>query len=183
MKKFALAGIAIAATLPAFAQQAAPARPVPTRAAVQTSIQAEFAKVDVNKDGFVTEAEAKAATDAARAEFQALRTESRAELFAKLDTNKDGSLSRSEFEKPPAAGKSDRRAQRQRRGSAMAGLMFAPTRFRAMDSNKDGKVSLAEASARALARFDRIDADRDGTISPTEGRSARGAGRQQRRGS
>jgi Ca2+-binding EF-hand superfamily protein len=189
MKRFALTGAAVAALIafPAFAQQSAPVKPNPTRAAIQAGVQAEFAKVDTNKDGFVTGAEAQAATAAARSAFQALRTENRAELFTRLDTNKDGALTRAEFEAPPAAQAAgqarNRQAERQRRSGAMAGLMFAPTRFQAMDANKDGKVSLAEASVQGLARFDRIDANRDGIISPEEGRFARSGGRQQRRGS
>jgi Ca2+-binding EF-hand superfamily protein len=47
--------------------------------------------------------------------------------------------------------------------------------FTTADANKDGKVSLDEATAAATAHFDRIDANRDGTISPDEMRAARKA--------
>ena len=40
--------------------------------------------------------------------------------------------------------------------------------FDRADANKDGKVSLAEASAGPLAMFDRVDTNHDGKISPEE---------------
>jgi len=51
---------------------------------------------------------------------------------------------------------------------------------------QDGRVSMAEASSRALAMFDRVDANRDGTITMEERAAARGmmrGQRQQRQGS
>jgi hypothetical protein len=36
------------------------------------------------------------------------------------------------------------------------------------DTNHDGRVSLAEAQAAALAHFDKADINHDGTISPDE---------------
>ena len=55
-------------------------------------------------------------------------------------------------------------------GMPMGGMWFERA-----DANKDGKVSLAEASAGALAMFDRADADKNGTISPEEHKAARDA--------
>jgi len=40
--------------------------------------------------------------------------------------------------------------------------------FARADANKDGKVSLAEAEAGALAMFDKVDTNHDGAISPAE---------------
>ena len=57
---------------------------------------------------------------------------------------------------------------------------FGARAFTALDANRDGRVSRAEASSGALSRFDRADANRDGTISLEERRSAREAFRGQR---
>jgi hypothetical protein len=40
--------------------------------------------------------------------------------------------------------------------------------FEMADTNHDGRVSLAEAQAAALAHFDKADINHDGTISPDE---------------
>ena len=40
--------------------------------------------------------------------------------------------------------------------------------FDMADANKDGRVSLAEAQAAALAHFDSADANHDGKITPDE---------------
>ena len=45
--------------------------------------------------------------------------------------------------------------------------------FTMADANKDGKVTEAEATAAALARFDRVDTNKDGTISDAERQAAR----------
>jgi hypothetical protein len=47
-----------------------------------------------------------------------------------------------------------------------------------MDSNHDGRVSLAEAEARALEAFDRADANHDGVVTPEERQAAHGAMRE-----
>jgi len=52
--------------------------------------------------------------------------------------------------------------------------------FTMLDADKDGRVSMAEASSRALAMFDRVDANRDGTITMEERGAARGMMRGQR---
>lgn len=192
MNKYILAGSALAVlgSTAALAQpgetRRAMAEPL-TRAAVQSRVEARFTKLDTNRDGFVTQAEAQAAVEARRGKRQANRSERRADLFARLDTNRDGSISRQEFESRPALSREDRaegRAERgERRGDRMAhrgprggrGMItgFRARAFTALDANRDGKVSLVEASNGALSRFDRLDANRDGTISQDERRSAR----------
>jgi Ca2+-binding EF-hand superfamily protein len=201
MRKIVLAGAALAAlaAFPAAAQpgpdRARPAGPL-TRAAVQAQVDARFAAVDADRDGFVTQAEARARAEAGRAERQARRGERRAALFDRLDANRDGSISRAEFDarRPAARGEregqreagADRRAhrfaqradRRAHRGALMA--RFGARAFAAMDADHDGRVSRAEASARALAMFDRADANRDGTVTIEERRAAREAFRGRR---
>jgi hypothetical protein len=202
MKKFILlAGLALAAgsAVPAFAQpqdaRRGPAQPL-TRADVQSRVDQRFGRLDADRDGFVTQAEIRAQAEARRAERQARRGERRAQLFARLDANRDGSISREEFENRPqlrGGDREDRRAARgERRGERFArhggprggrgALMarFGARAFAALDADRDGRVSRAEANARALARFDRVDANRDGTITLDERRSAREAFRANR---
>ena len=45
------------------------------------------------------------------------------------------------------------------------------------DTNKDGKVSLAENRAPAIAQFDRADTNKDGTLSVEEQRARNRASR------
>ena len=216
MKKFVLAGVALAAlaALPAAAQPRAdgPARnagPL-TRASVQAAVQARFAKVDADRDGYVTRAEADARAAQARgerqermAQRQARMAERRAGLFDRLDTDKNGSISRAEFD-AHAAARVERRAERAadggdmrgRRGMRHARMMrghrmgmgagrFGGPMFERLDADHDGRISLAEASARALEMFDRADADRNGTVTSEERRAARQrfrAGHQRRGG-
>ena len=45
--------------------------------------------------------------------------------------------------------------------------------FDMADANHDGRVSLAEAQAAALAHFDKADANHDGHITPDEHRQVR----------
>ena len=197
MMKLAIAGIAVMlAAIPALAQSQGDARRGPaqplTRAEVQSRVEARFARLDSNRDGFVTQAEVRAGIDARRAQRQAQRGERRAQLFARLDANGDGSISRQEFEARPqlrGGDRAERRGQRlaQRRGPGGArgggiGAGFGLRAFAMLDANSDGRVSLAEANARALARFERVDLNRDGTITPEERRAAR-AQRPARRGS
>jgi Ca2+-binding EF-hand superfamily protein len=173
-----------------------------TRAAVQAQVQARFAEVDSDRDGFVTEAEARARVDARRAERREQNGERRAARFARLDANGDGSISRAEFDARPAIRGEDRGERREARGDrrerrrghragrrghgGMGMAHFGLRRFAALDGDRDGRVSMAEASARALAMFDRADANRDGTVTAEERRAAREAfrgPRRERRGS
>jgi Ca2+-binding EF-hand superfamily protein len=187
MKKVALAGLAAAViVVPALAVQREPSHHAPiTRASVEAMVKSQFAKVDADSDGFVTRAEGEAFREARKAEWQAHRTEWRGERFTALDANGDGSISRDEFMAPRADGgeragrrehRADRREHRmERRGHRMT--RFGARGFERMDADKDGRVSLAEATAARLERFDRVDADKDGTITPEERRAARAARR------
>jgi hypothetical protein len=50
---------------------------------------------------------------------------------------------------------------------------FGGRMFDMADGNRDGRVTLAEAQAAALAHFDRADTNRDGRITPDEHRNIR----------
>jgi hypothetical protein len=200
MNKIFFAGAALAAlcAAPASAQQgqggARFAQPQ-TRATVAAQVEARFARADSNRDGFVTQDEVRARSEARRQQ----RGERRAQRFGQLDSNNDGMISRAEFEAPRAmrgGGRGERRAMRGerrgerfahrggRRGGGMMMARFGARAFAAMDSNRDGRVALVEAQRVALQRFDRVDSNRDGTISLDERQAARAArmeGREERK--
>jgi len=185
MFKFMIGAAALAVVSPAVAQVApvAPRQPVPaqrvhTRAEVQATTAQMFARLDVNRDGFVTKAEADAARSQQRAKFAARAGEKRGAAFDRLDANRDGSVSRPEWDA--------RTAQRQQRVAAngaktrggMRGMRGLGGRmFDMADANRDGRVSIQEAQSAALQHFDMMDANRDGQITPQE----RGQMRQQMR--
>ena len=151
-----------------------------TRAEVQAKVTQHFARLDSNRDGFVTKAEA----DAVKAQRMQKRGEKRAErrssLFERIDANKDGSISQAEFSAKQARhqqrvaardhngdGKPDRGMHRARHGMAggFGGKMFA-----IVDANHDARVSMQEATAMALRHFDMADANRDGQVTRDERR-------------
>jgi Ca2+-binding EF-hand superfamily protein len=200
MKMYLLAAITVTAVVPAFAQTPPPAPPAPitpyvapvppappappviervqTRAEVQAKVAEHFARLDANRDGFVTKAEA----DAVRSERREQRSERVAERrehrFEQLDTNNDGEISRSEFDAAHAqhgqqmgahdGGRRGMKAMRKMHMGALHGRMFEMS-----DANKDGRVSLQEANDAAVRHFDMIDANRDGQVSRDERRQIR----------
>ena len=201
MKKIVLAGAAVAALVStaALAQARQAGQPL-TRDAVAARVDARFARLDANRDGAVTQDELRARSQARkegrgerREQRQAQRGERRADAFARLDADRDGSISRAEFEARPQLSREQRIERRQNRaerrgarGERRGGGLFAPfggRLFQTADSDRDGRVTRAEARQGALAMFDRVDSDRDGTISQDERRAARQAmGGQRRRG-
>jgi len=192
MKKKLLIGGAIGATIAvaAFAQMSPHDSRPPgpkTRAEVQAMVADHFKAADTNKDGFVTKVEFTAARDAMKAKMDAMRAEHRGKMFAKLDKDGNGSLSKAEFDAPPPPGGHEgpggpgpdgpRHGHRGRGGPMMyRGMMgggFGGDRwFDRADANKDGKLTLAEASAGPLAMFDKADTNHDGTISSEERKAA-----------
>lgn len=174
-----LGGAALLAVIaPAVAQHAKGIMQPTTRAEAEAKVKTHFAKMDGNADGVVTLSE----TEAAREKMAA---EMRDKHFAEMDANKDGSISRAEFDAGHQARKEKRGAMKHEgrghkgpRGAHHGGGKM----LERADSNKDGKVTLAEMTAGALARFDRVDANRDGTISVEERKAAHDAMRNARRG-
>ncbi len=203
MKKFVLFGAAAAALIvtPGFAQQARGGfnrGAGVTRADVQSRVSAQFARVDADRDGYITQAEAQAFRGSIRRDRHEARQDRREDRFARLDANRDGQISRAEFFAPrqraERAERSERRALRaERRGErrvhrlerrGQRGGLFArlgERRFDRIDANNDGRISLAEATQLRLQAFDRADLNRDGRLTREERRAVR-ATRQQRRG-
>jgi Ca2+-binding EF-hand superfamily protein len=52
----------------------------------------------------------------------------------------------------------------------MGGMMMGGHMFEMADANKDGRVSLQEATDSAVRHFDMADANRDGQVTPDERR-------------
>jgi len=196
MKKFVLAGAALAALASTAAIAQEQGRPVGgplTRDAVAARVDAQFARLDADRDGAVTQDELRARAEARRGERRegreqrrAERGERRAEAFARLDANGDGSISRTEFEARPRLDRAERLERRGERGGRHGfrghrghrGGLFArlgARHFQVADANHDGRLTQVEARQSALAMFDRVDANRDGTISQDERRAAREA--------
>jgi Ca2+-binding EF-hand superfamily protein len=172
-----------------------------TRATLGQHVQTLFAKLDTNRDGSITKAEADAAK-AVRHERIEKRIERRADgdggdrraMFDRIDSNRDGTISRSEFDaaprreerrivirdgKGPDAGGHGMHGMHKMRGAGMGGLHGAM--FEMADSNRDGRVTLQEATTAAYRHFDSADANRDGQISPDERRQMRQRMRSERR--
>lgn len=146
--------ILLQASAPATKAPATAASQSVTKAAVQSQVKSNFDRLDANKDGVVDKAEAQKAHDANVAAVTKRRSELAATTFAKADTDKNGSLSLKEFEA----------------ASPMPDIKS--TWMDINDTNKDGKVSLSEATSRALVSFDRVDANKDGVLTAQEARAA-----------
>ena len=163
---------------------------VMTRAEMAAMVQQHFTQLDANKDGVVTTAEATAGKENWTAHRHAMggTPGDPNTAFDRVDTNKDGTISRDEFAKAheqriekrveirkqrqevAKGGKSaDKQAWRMQHGmGGMGGRMIVMA-----DTNKDGKITLAEAQAMALQHFDKMDANHDGQVTPQERRAAR----------
>lgn len=204
MKKLIIAAVALAAGAAALAQTAPVSQPAPTtpvrpmqdhvmtRAEVVAMVREHFGRMDVDRDGSVTTAEATQAHDKLREKGKAHRLERRKHrdpnaAFDRLDADKNGAISREEFAKAreerierrivvreelkegQATGDPNTRAFRMHRmGGGMGGRMIVMA-----DSNKDGRITLAEAEAMALQHFDQMDSNKDGQVTREERRAGR----------
>jgi hypothetical protein len=179
-----------------------------TRAEVSDHIRRMFARLDTNHDGFVTREELDAMhqrmgmrADMGQRFGDRMEKPDRAAMFDRLDANHDGTISRQEY----MAAQPEVREERvfvMRQGAAqsapgqpgmtgMPGMMhmhegmgmggFGGHLFDMADANHDGRVSLQEAEAAALAHFDRADLNHDGKLTPDERSQAHQLMRAQRR--
>ena len=189
------AGAAALAAVPAISQPAAPpTAPVAapqSRAQVVDHVRAMFARLDGNRDGVLTKAEAQAgrAMHGRRAGQNAVRqrdparvAQRQAQAFDRFDANRDGAISRAEWNAMSAQRQQRRFAKGDKaRGPRMTRRGLGGRMFDVADVNRDGRVTIVEAQNAALQRFDRMDVNRDGQISPEERRQMRQQMRAQRR--
>ena len=142
---------------PALSQAGAatqPKGPQPvSRTVYMSRIDSGFGVIDTNKDGFTDRTEIEAAETKALAARKSQQLKQREAAFRQLDKDKSGSLSLQEFNSALAAQNPKANA--------------APLLTR-LDTNKDGKVSMADNRAPAGARFDRLDTNKDGILSVQE---------------
>jgi len=137
-----------------------------------------FARLDLNHDGKITVAEAEAARNQRIQAKGGQPAQAHAAgftgLFARADTDKDGVITQAEF---------DAMGQQIHTRMEKAALTRGPAghMLDTADTNKDGKVSLAEAQQLALSHFDQMDLNHDGTITPQERQQARKQFRAQHR--
>lgn len=146
----ALAATAMASAAMAQAQRAAQPGPQPLpRAKFIADMDAEFRKMDADKNGQLTATEIE--------QFQRIQALAQAQArnrqaFAQLDTDRNGQLSPAEFAKMAIPAK----------------IPGAQAVLGRMDANRDRQVSLVEHRAATLVNFDRLDTDKDGIVSPAE---------------
>ena len=202
MTKFlTVSAMALVATAAVAVAQPAPTAPmasmapdkVMVRGDVQAKVRTHFAQLDANKDGAITTAE----IAAMKMHHQGMGDMKRhdgpmrdpAAAFDRLDANKDGSISRDEFAKgremriekrivmreggaPGAMGKHHMGGGKMG-GGKMGGGMAGGHMIAMADTNKDGRITLAEAEAMALQHFDKMDANHDGQVTRDERRAGR----------
>jgi hypothetical protein len=166
-----------------------------TRNEVAAHVEKFFARLDTNRDGYLTREEINARHGkmmamhgdiGKRLAERGIHTGDRGAMFDRLDANRDGSISRQEFTSahpqtreqrvivmrdgngPAAPGRPGAKMRMRHMGMGFGGRMFDMA-----DGNHDGRVTLAEAQAAALAHFDRADTNHDGRITPDEHRNVR----------
>lgn len=133
-----------------------------TRAEAEAAIAARFADIDANSDGYVTQEEMQAHREAQRAEMRA-RWAERAER-----------ADRPERAERPQRRAGNRQADPERaeaRRERMAER--AAERWAAIDTDGDGRLSLAEFTAARIQHFDRLDANNDGIVTVADVEAAR----------
>lgn len=142
-----------------------------SKAELTARLEARFAKLDIDKDGQLTQKD----RDAMRQQ----RLDAR---FTALDTDKNGQVSKTEFaaaqqaryDKRAEAGKhgEGRRWGGRHHGGHGKGMMMGGPR---RDADKNGTVTKAEFMAGPLAMFDKADGNKDGSVTADERKAARQA--------
>lgn len=144
--------MAACTSAPPAAQQ--PAAAGPSAPAGGHGLSAFIGGFDANRDGVVT-----------RQEYDAVRTQ----RFTAADTNRDGVLSEDEY-----VAEFEGRLQQQYAGKAQderyaGSIKQAHVRFKILDTDHDGKLTLAEENAIAEKTFQRTDTNGDGKIDQADG--------------
>jgi Ca2+-binding EF-hand superfamily protein len=158
-----------------------------TRTEVAAHVRAMFARLDANRDGFVTREEADSAHKRMAGapghmerhfEGAAMPHVDGNALFDRLDANKDGMISRQEFAAHAQVreerrvvvhgGPDDAPGMPATEPMHQMGMRMHVRMFEMADANRDGRVSLQEMTDAALRHFDMADANHDGRITPDE---------------
>ncbi|WP_432383526.1 EF-hand domain-containing protein [Duganella sp. P38] len=109
---------------------------------------------DANRDGVVT-----------RAEYDTVRKQ----RFTSADTNRDGWLSEDEYVAEFEGRLKQQYADRPQDERYAASIKQAHVRFKILDTDHDGKLTLDEENAIAEKTFKRTDTNGDGKIDKTDG--------------
>lgn len=142
-----------------------------TRAEATAAADAMFARMDKNRDGKISADERPGRRGAQAGEMTQQQLRERfLQRFDRADANKDGRLDQAERQNM-ATKRGDRRGGMMHRGGeggrgGMGMMMHA-------DTNRDGILTKAEATAAAAAMFDRVDTNKDGRIDQAERDAAR----------
>jgi Ca2+-binding EF-hand superfamily protein len=128
--------------------------PAPDRAEIERTVKEWLEKLDANKDGKISKAEAKAGL---------------AENFDKIDTNKDGYLDKNELRKVAQRWmKLKGKAEKANKGKDREPQPVGPD-FDSLDKDADGRLSREELKDTPFAnKFDEMDTDKDGSIDRKE---------------
>jgi len=117
------------------------------------TMDAEFKKMDADKNGILTRREIE---DFQRATLGLAAKQRNLAIFTALDADKNGQLSPTEFARlPMSLGKPD------------AAPILAQ-----VDGNRDGQATLIEYRVGKLRNFDQMDVDKDGVVSVAEMKAA-----------
>ena len=143
---------------PAATQQSATQQPTaaagPAAPAGGHGLSAFIGGFDANRDGVVT-----------RQEYDAVRTQ----RFTAADTNHDGVLGEDEYVAEFAGRLQQQYAGRAQDDKYAGSIKQAHVRFKILDTDHDGKLTLAEENAIAGKTFQRTDTNGDGKIDQADG--------------
>ena len=152
MAAMATALMAACTSAPPAAQQ--PAAAGPAAPAGGHGLSAFIGGFDANRDGVVT-----------RQEYDAVRTQ----RYTAADTNHDGVLGEDEYVAEFAGRLQQQYAGRAQDDKYAGSIKQAHVRFKILDTDHDGKLTLTEENAIAGKTFQRTDTNGDGKIDQADG--------------